>query len=393
MSYNKQISGKNITFVALKERVGIIMKSLNNIFPFILAILWMWGCSTSEPSKEVSNTTSADSISSSFKPNPSTSPKASENATSGEIYISVDEALKPIIQAEIDNFEALYQNATVHPIYLPGEEAIQAMLISDSIRITVATRKLNEKEEQLLKVKTIPPDYSEVAKEGVSLLVHPSNQTRTLTNQQLKDILTGKIASWKQLNSNFDQKNDDIVLVFDNAKSGIIAFFRDSILVGESFSKNLYALNKSEEVLDYVQKTPNAIGFIGISWISDMDDRDVKAWREKIKLVYLEKSEKSTKCAYEQQFFGPFQSFLSQNCYPLTRTIYTIGRESGIGLGTGFVAYMDGPSGQRIFHKSGLATVHTITRRVKFPPRELNSTTKQEPINTTKENETSANER
>ena len=330
----------------------------------------------------------------SYSPEPTTSPRGNETTTSGEIYISVDESLQPVIRAEAETFEALYPNATIHPIYMPGEEAIEAMLVSDSIRLAVVTRKLKRNEERLLVQKTIPPDYSEVAKEGIAILAHKDNPIHTFTNEQLFQILSGETLYWNEINSNFNQKQKKIVLVFDNAKSGIIAFLRDSILAGKSFAPDLYALKHSEEVLDYVSKTPNSMGFIGISWISDIDNRDAKAWREKIKLVYLEKNEESMNCTDKRQFFGPFQSFLYQNCYPLTRTIYTIGRESGIGLGTGFVAYLDGPSGQRIFHKSGLAAVHTITREVKFPVKEQNSTTNSgEQTNTKKENDTPADKK
>ena len=305
----------------------------------------------------------------------------------------MDESLQPVIQAETETFEALYPNATIHPLYMPGEEAIQAMLVSDSIRLAVVTRKLKRNEEQLLVQKTIPPEYAEVAREGIALLAHQENPVSNFSQEQLLQILSGEISHWDQLNSNFNQKQKKIVLVFDNAKSGIIAFLRDSILAGKTFAPELYALKRSEEVLDYVSKNPNSLGFIGVSWVSDIDNQDVKAWREKIKLVYLEKNEESVNCTDKRQYFGPFQSFLYQNCYPLTRTIYTIGRESGIGLGTGFVAYMDGPSGQRIFHKSGLAAVHTITREVKFPDKEQNSTAREEQTNTTKENDNLTDEK
>ncbi|MEZ4847723.1 MAG: substrate-binding domain-containing protein [Bacteroidia bacterium] len=248
----------------------------SNVFLLIISLFTLTvSCHQSETQS------TAEDSSHTYSPQPTTSPRTNENATSGEIYISVDESLQPVIQAETETFEALYPNATIHPLYMPGEEAIQAMLVSDSIRLAVVTRKLKRNEEQLLVQKTIPPEYAEVAREGIALLAHQENPVSNFSQEQLLQILSGEISHWDQLNSNFNQKQKKIVLVFDNAKSGIIAFLRDSILAGKTFAPELYALKRSEEVLDYVSKNPNSLGFIGVSWVSDIDNQDVKAWREK----------------------------------------------------------------------------------------------------------------
>jgi phosphate transport system substrate-binding protein len=44
---------------------------------------------------------------------------------SGTIYISVDESFKPVIDSEIQVFEALHPNAKIIPTYKPKQSALK----------------------------------------------------------------------------------------------------------------------------------------------------------------------------------------------------------------------------------------------------------------------------
>lgn len=292
-----------------------------------------------------------------------------ESYTSGEIHIAVDESLKPIIQAEIETFELLYDRAKIHPHYLSGEEAIQAMLLHDSIRMAITTRRLTKEEEKVLGIRNIKPEQSRILRDGVVMTVHKENPNDTLTLDQVRGILTGSITSWKQIDP--QSPNDRIDIVFDHAKSGTIAFLRDSLLQGTSMTtKNVFAKTETPAVFNYVAEHPGALGITGNAWISDVDDPVGRELQKGLRIVKLERREDSGICAYDRQFFGPYQSFLDQECYPLTRDVFTLVRETIYGLGTGFVSFIDGPRGQRIIHKSGLATVHRIPRVISLPPKE-----------------------
>ena len=296
-------------------------------------------------------------------------PPASETGTSGEIYITVDESLLPIIEAEIEQFQGLYPNASVHPLYMPGEEAIRTMLTGDSIRLAIATRKLTEEEEEILESKTIAPRHSQIFTEGVTLISHKENNVKDLTRDDLRKILLGDHKSWTDI-SGSNLKNE-IRIVFDHAASGTIRFLKDSVLIGQNIRQdNVYALKSSPSVLEYVAENTNSIGVIGVSWISDVDDEKMRDFLSKVNVLRIEKPDSGVPCAYEEQFFGPWQSFLNQGCYPLRRPVFTILRETSFGLGTGLVSFLDGPVGQRIVHKAGLSAFHGIPRRVKLPPKE-----------------------
>lgn len=293
---------------------------------------------------------------------------AGEDAISGIISIAVDESLRPIIDAEIAAFEFLYEESKINAIYLPGEEAIAAMLSSDSIRMAISTRELRPEEEALLRKRSISAKYAHLFYDGVVVLAHPEYSGNQLSTDQLRKLLTGEVTTWAELGNSSSDK--EVSLVVDNRASSVLATLRDSYLDGEQPSTDrLFALNSTEEVLDYVAKNPGSLGFIGSAWVSDRDDARMIERRKKVTFVAVEKSQEDSLCLEDENFFLPYQSYIYQGCYPLSRKVISVLRESTMGLGTGFVSFMDSPKGQLVVHKMGLVTVHAIGRKVKLPPK------------------------
>ena len=291
-----------------------------------------------------------------------------ESATSGNIYIAADESFQPVVEAEIQNFMGLYPDATVKAIYLPGEEAIAAMLNNDSLRLVISTRLLTREEENVLKAQKTSPKTSRLATDAIALVVHRSNQDTVLTTAQMEGILTGEISSWKQINP--ASPLGDIMLVFDNALSSTVRYMQDSVLHDRPLTTKVFAADTNPQVLEYLAQTPHAIGIIGVAWISDQDDEKATGFKQHIRTM---KIQTRIACPYEGDFFQPYQGFIFTHCYPLTRGVYAILRESSFGLGTGFVSYLASDPGQRIILKAGLVPDRSPTRVTKWPSRQEKS--------------------
>src|SRR4030042_3500960 len=58
--------------------------------------------------------------------------------------------------------------------------------------IGTSSRDLQEEEKQGLKV-------IEIARDGIAIIVHPSNKIDSLTAEQIRDVYTHKINNWKEL--------------------------------------------------------------------------------------------------------------------------------------------------------------------------------------------------
>jgi phosphate transport system substrate-binding protein len=269
--------------------------------------------------------------------------KVADTPTTGEITIVADESLKPIVEAEVETFNALHKKANINVIYLPEGDAITAMLKEDSIKLAVVTRRLTADEKKyLMETSKVRAREDDMAASGIALIVNQTNPDTLLTINNLKDLLTGKITTWRQIGG---RSNNGIEIVFDNPNSGLIRQLKDSVAKVDSLPKNCFAVNDNQAVVDYVSKNKNALGLIGLEWISDRDDSTSNAFLGQIKVVAL---------AGDSAHFQPYQAYLALKYYPLMRTISTINREGRTGLATGFAAFFASERGQRIVLKAGL---------------------------------------
>ena len=164
----------------------------------------------------------------------------------------------------------------------------------------------------------------------------------------LKGILTGEITKWNQVNKK--SLPDNIDLIFDNKKSSILQFVVDSICGDAALSRQAYAIDSTLDVVNYVAGHRNAIGFIGVSLVSDIDDSTQMSFLKRIKVASLSKSEQAT----ADNSYKPFQAYIYQGDYPLIRDVYAIDAEPRNGLATGFTSFLASDRGQRIILKSGI---------------------------------------
>jgi phosphate transport system substrate-binding protein len=284
--------------------------------------------------------------------------KSGSKPTAGRLRIAADEALKPIVEAEIDAFMALNTKAQIDVFYVSEEQAIDTLL-KDSVQLIFITRRLVEDEHAILKANTRKGRETMMAKGGIALIVHPDNPDTLLTIDNLKDILSGKISNWNQLSK---RASLPLNVVFDQPNSGMIKYLGDSLLPLPKLPPNCFAVDSNSAVVDYVTKHPEALGLIDVSWISDEDDATTNVFRHSIKVVGMAKT------AYED-FSKPYQAYISLGKYPLKRDLYMITTETHTGLATGFSRFVASDTGQRIILKSGLVPATMPVRIVETKRR------------------------
>ncbi len=276
--------------------------------------------------------------------------KVLDTPTSGFIKIAIDESLRPLIDAEVNTFEGIYTRADIESFYFPEADAIDA-LMKDSVRLAVVTRKFTNEEKDYFKQIKITPTELDVAISAIALIVHRNNRDTLININQIRSILQGRINSWNQLGS---KNKAGIEIVFDNPNSGLIRHLKDSIAKVDTLPANCFAVENNEAVIDYVSENKNALGLIGIEWISDKDDSTSNTFLNRIRVVSV---------AGDSTHFKPYQAYLALKYYPLSRRITILSREARAGLGNGFMAFVASERGQRIVLKSGLVPV-TMPLRV-----------------------------
>lgn len=297
-----------------------------------------------------------------------------DNATSGNVVVAVDETFAPILQAQVDTFGKLYPDAHVKLQFEPEGDAM-IDLLNDKVKMAVVSRELNAEEQAALAKQTIVPRTTRIGIDGLAIILHPSNPDSMLTINQLRDIFTGKSKTWSVVSNK--KKLGDINVVFDANQSSTARFVRDSLTKGTPLTTRVFATSSNPALLDYVANHPNAIGVVGVNWISDHDDPTAMKFLQKVRVA----SVTARSNPQPDDYIQPYQVNLAQKTpeqlakypelqnYPLRRNLYIINREARTGLGSGFASFVAGKNGQLIFQKSGLLPAQMQARVITTPKR------------------------
>ena len=261
-----------------------------------------------------------------------------DTVNSGTIHISVDESFKPIIDSEIQVFEALHPKAKIIADYKPEAECFKD-LIKDSTRMIIVTRGLSPLEEKYYKDSlSYSPTWSRVAFDAIAVIENRDSPDSLFTMNELRDILSGTTA-------------DKTLCVFDGLnETSTIRFAIDSILRGKPLDpKKVFAEDNSQAVIDYVSTHKDVLGFVGVSWIGNPEDSTQLSFLTKVRIASIQCS-----CP-ENSYIKPYQANIILHRYPMIRGLYYIIKENYDGLGSGFATFLEYERGQLIFSRAYLA--------------------------------------
>lgn len=283
--------------------------------------------------------------------------------TSGEINIVADKTLKPIIDAEIDVFEAIYKNTEINVSYLSEVDAINKFA-QDSAVLAVLTRTLTPEELEPITSQHIVPSKIKIAKGAIALITNNKNPDSLLTMNQIRSIFNGEIERWNQINPNYS--SGQIQLIFSNQNASTVRFVKDSIATGK-LPANTFAVSANNKVIDYVAQNENALGIIGVTWISDQDDPKTLGFLKQIQVMAISNTGNTN------DYYKPYQAYIAKGLYPINRNIYIVSREARSGLGSGFMTFVAGAKGQRVILKAGLVPANMPVRIVAFENSKSNN--------------------
>jgi phosphate transport system substrate-binding protein len=273
-----------------------------------------------------------------------------ETTTSGTIRISVDESFQPVIQEQVKVFSSSFPNAHVIAEYKPEAECLRD-LQKDSTRMVIISRDLTEEEQKLYHQRlSYWPSFARIADDAVAVVINQNSPDSVFTYAELKAILAGK--STKNYN----------VVVDGKSSTSTVRFLIDSVLRGEPLSKSITGAKNSEDLINYIANTPNAIGFVGVSWLTNPQNPQQEQAVAKVKMALIEckRCEKDT-------YARPSQQTIMFRQYPLVRGLYYVVKENWNGLGSGFVNFLSYERGQLIFNRASL-----VPYKMKFNKRLTN---------------------
>ncbi len=243
-------------------------------------------------------------------------------------------------------------------IYKPEFDVVNDFM-NDSVKLMVTSRKLSDNQIQYLRDTLVIARTVTFAYDALALITNKDNKDTLVSYNTVKDIFTGNIKSWKEVNPK--SRLNRISVIFDNNKSGNIRYFRELFGINDTLGSNFYAVNSNAEVIDFVSRNPEAMGIISVNWISDKDDSLSMSFVKKVNVLAI-----SQQFVNDGSYYRPYQGSIYDKSYPFTREIYFISRETYKGLGSGFLQWATSEQGQRIVLKSGLVPATMPIRLVQI---------------------------
>jgi phosphate transport system substrate-binding protein len=216
-----------------------------------------------------------------------------------------------------------------------GSSAGPIAVLNKIAQIAASSRKFTDDEDKNLRVFVIAHDV-------LAVVVHPSNPVKNISMKQLKDVLSGKITSWKDLGAPF---NKPIQLVNDSSGNGTRSAIEE-LVMGKSKEKKtsgtLITLksvvsNSSSEMKANVANFKYSIGYLPFSYL----DNTVKA-------LPIDGVPPTYAAAYKGD-------------YPLFRDLYYAIRKGSSDLELAYIYYVLSPEGQDIVVQEGFLPVSFIT--------------------------------
>jgi len=227
--------------------------------------------------------------------------------------------------------------ARIIPHYKPEADCLRDML-DDSTRMVIVTRGLMEDEIPFYKdTLGFVPVYGKMATDAIAVITHNKAKDSLFSVADIRSMLNGTSGYRYQL-------------VMDGLKAtSTVRFLIDSVLKGQPLNGKVMASSNSEGVIDYVASNPQAVGFIGVSWIGNREDPSQLSFQKRVRLAALQ----CARCE-EEIFVRPYQANIALKRYPLNRGLYYILKENYAGLGKGFVNFLTHEKGQLIFRRGYL---------------------------------------
>jgi phosphate transport system substrate-binding protein len=284
-------------------------------------------------------------------------PKSEEldTPTTGTIPLAVDEVVQPLAEQLVISFIARYPKANLITKFAPEKDAAM-MLINDSVRNALLTRKLTKEEEAFFAAKKFGIEQVLLASDAVAFVVNKTNTDSVFTKDQIRRILLGQDTLWSQIQPG--NTLGRIRVVFDNAGSSNIRYLSDTLLNKQPLSQNCFAVQTNQAVVEYVNEHPEAIGVVGLNWIGDKDNEEDISRKKMIVLAAVGDSLSTAQT--------PHQSALALHTYPFCREVWFVKIGKRPGLGTGFASFAYSEVGQLIVQKAGLLAAKPAERRIEL---------------------------
>ena len=202
-----------------------------------------------------------------------------------------------------------------------GSSAGVQAAMNKTVQIGMSSRKLRDDEKIL---KEIPICY-----DGISIIVHPGNPVRNITEDQVRQIYNGEIRNWKQLGW-IDRAIDAVTR---EEGSGTRGAFEELVMKKEYIDDRIMVQDSNGSVKEVVATDPYAIGYVSLGMVD-----------AKVKTLTI-------------GGIAPTVTNIRQNRYHMVRPFLYLTFGDPLGATKAFIDFVLSRDGQNILRREGLVPV------------------------------------
>jgi phosphate transport system substrate-binding protein len=250
------------------------------------------------------------------------------------VVIKGSDTVLPLSQKEAEVYLEKNKGASITVIG-GGSGVGIASMIDGTCDIAQSSRQIKTKEKRQAKKNGINTVETVIAKDALTVVVHPDNPVKQLTIQQIGDIFTGEITNWKEVGG----PNKPIVAYSRESSSGTYAFFREHVLGGREYTSAALLAPATGAIVQSVSQTPSAIGYIGMAYLTDG-----------VAALQVAKEAGS-------EYVRASLATATDRSYPIARDLYFYTNGEPEGEVKKFLDFVLSPEGQKIVEEVGYVSI------------------------------------
>jgi len=188
----------------------------------------------------------------------------------GNLVIKGSNTVYPAVQVWAEEFKARNPQVEIS-IEGAGSSTGIAALFNRQADIAMSSRWLKESEIEQMNAQGRYFIPFVVGYDGIAIVVNKSLDIDNISLEQLRDIYSGKITTWNQVDS--DLPNRRIAMFSRDNASGTFEVFVDIVMQGGRLAPQVQQLASTTAEVEQVRQNPSGIGYIGMGYITE----DIKA--------------------------------------------------------------------------------------------------------------------
>jgi len=243
-----------------------------------------------------------------------------------------------LVTAWVEGFKSTHPSVAIS-VTGGGSGTGIAALLNGTTDICASSRDLSEQEKSSAAAKNLQLNETAVARDALSIIVHPSNTINDLTLDQLRAIYTGSVTNWKDVGG----PDVRIVPTSRETSSGTYMFFLEHVLKKQDFAPNVLLLPATSAITQTVADSQGAIGYVGLGYAHEAGD--------KVKMVGVKEST-------DAPAVMPSTDSVLSGAYPISRPLLLVVGQEPAGAVKEFIDFCLSPEGQSIVETSGYVKVH-----------------------------------